>query len=211
MNSLKTWRIFKLENVHKDLKAGCSIEKSMPGESHNQSQSRLRAQKNKLCDLIKEHEEEKQGEKRQKALDHQQALAEVTHIAEGSVEMLTGDVEDEAQYHDAMKKHKAHGKVLQQKLKQIKKAQQAPSVAPKKKAKKGSKIAEASQEASQPENAAQKAYDAAYKAALQSAPLGMSIFPAEKKAEAAGLAAQNAVEESAKSAQSAQSKDDAKK
>jgi len=48
----------KLENVHKDLKAGCSIEKSMPGESHNQSQSRLRAQKNKLCDLIKEHEEE---------------------------------------------------------------------------------------------------------------------------------------------------------
>ena len=57
----------QLVDMNKKLENSCSMEKSLPGETHNQSQSRLRIQKNKLCDFIKEHEEEKKVKKQKKA------------------------------------------------------------------------------------------------------------------------------------------------
>ena len=61
-------------------------------------------------------------------MDHQHALKNITDIADAGVEMLTENVETESQAQEAMKKHTAGIKVLKQKIKQIKKGQEAVPV-----------------------------------------------------------------------------------
>ena len=97
------------------------------GETHNQSQSRLRIQKNKLCDFIKEHEEEKKVKKQKRALDHQKSLFDASHNVSGALYEATGcgtveEVESEQAKlkEDYQKKHKILSQYKKE-LKQIEK------------------------------------------------------------------------------------------
>ena len=97
------------------------MEKSLPGESKNQSLKRLRKARTDLNDNIKHLQEEKSEEKHEQTMKRQRELKVITEIAAGNIEMDTEDIENEEQCLAQMEQNKAKSKVLQQKLKKIQK------------------------------------------------------------------------------------------